>query len=203
MVTEDNFDLGDFEENFSTSSFNPQKFDDPSTFKIRNDPQELLERFKLQLLNAYKVQVRERDEVTGKLVTKTKLKQIKGTKPNANKQGVSDIFAYWEKFVNGHLVQANFLDHNDLKATMLTLSNDVTVDFIAMRKTWGISYSYAALLIRNTIHLFYIFLTRGVGNEERKGYGEAYKETTERKLQNEHKPNPFTKVASYIMGGQK
>lgn len=198
----DNFDdFQEFEDDFSSqyNSFTPQNLNDGSTFKTRNDPAELLERFKLQLLNAYKVVIREKDE-TGKTITKIKLKRIKGTEPIANKQGVSDIFAYWEKFLNGHLVQTNFESMEDLNHIFHPIADTIVKDFLAMRKEWGVSHPQIDLLISNTKYVFYIFLRRGLRNEERRGYGEVYKETTERKTGYQEKENVFQKVGSYMLG---
>ena len=188
-------DTKDFEE---TNSFNPQQMD-PGTFKQRNDPKELLFRFKLQLMNCYTVVTTTKDE-NNKPVKIIKIKRKKNTKPKANKQGIEDIISYVEKFINSHTVQGNTDSFEQFKDKMRFISNDITMHFIANRKDWGITIKDVDTLISNTINLVDLFLTRTLYNEERKSYGESYKETYHKDVKPQRDENVFQKVGNYLVG---
>ena len=69
----DNSGMGfDDQDVFESSATYQPKNSDYDTFSKRNDPQPLIHRFKLQLLNAYEEEVEEKDE-TGKIVKKKKV----------------------------------------------------------------------------------------------------------------------------------
>jgi len=193
-----NDDLGDFEDNFN---FTPQNLDS-NTFKQRNDPSDLLYRYKLQLMNAFVVEVETEDEDGRKKKTK-KVRQRKGTVPKANKEGIEDIISYIETFINSHIVQSNLPSMNDYNDRMMCISQDITKHFIEFADKWGLSISDVDLLIRKTVNLVDLFLTRALFNEERKGYGEAFKETTHKEIRNEDKPNLLQKFGSMLSGGKR
>ncbi|MCK4522454.1 MAG: hypothetical protein KAU20_07815 [Nanoarchaeota archaeon] len=172
---------------------------DADTFKQRTDPQKLLERYRLQLMNAYKVA----DEVKGDHgVTKTvfRIKCKKNTKPKANKQGVEDIISYLEKFINSHVVQGNLPTPEEYRLRLRHISNDLTVHFMAMRKDWDIPLNEIDAVISNAINIIDLFLTRTLFNEERIRFGESFKETVSKDIKPIRKENPFQKVASYLAG---
>lgn len=188
----------------SYSEFRPQQLDS-STFKQRNDPQELLYRFKLKLMNAYEVVQEKEDPVTGKISKKIYIKRKKDSNngyinSRVNKQGVEDIMCYVETLINGHVVQGNIENMSEFRIRMRFIGNDVTAHFIAKRKDWGATINDIDILISNTINLFDLFLTRTLDNEERRGYGESYKENTNRDIKPEVKPNVFQKVANTLAG---
>ena len=188
-----NDDFDDFEE---SNSFSTQSLDS-NTFTKRNDPQELLFRYKLQLMNAYRVEVTVLDTNNHNVPKKVfKIKRKKGTNPKANSQGIEDIISYVEKLVNNHTVQGNITDMREFNNMMLYISQDITKHFMENRVTWAISISDVDVMIAGAINLITIFLTRLLYNEERKGYGESYKETTSRKIEDNEKPNMFQRMGT-------
>jgi len=195
-------DAGDYGANYS--SFTPQSLD-RDTFKARNDPQDLLHRFRLQLLNAYETSKQEEDPTTGKLVTKRFIKirtDLKGKKiaPTCSKRGVDEILAYIEKYINGHTVQCNIDNMSEFRNNMRFIGNDIICHFIAKRADWEMSLKDCDILISNAYNIVALFLSRGLFNEERKGYGESYKENTHREVRPESKPNVFQKLGGYLAG---
>ena len=195
-------DVGNYDSFYS--EFRPQQLDS-STFKQRNDPQELLYRFKLKLMNAYEVIEEREDPVTGKINKKIHIKRKKDGKggylpSRVNKQGVEDVISYVETMINGHIVQGHIESMTEFRTKMRFIANDVTCHFIAKRTDWGATINDTDILISNTINLFDLFLTRTLFNEERKGYGESYKEETKREVKPEVKQNVFQKVGSILQG---
>ena len=194
----DNSLVDDFYPNESSYSFQPQH-NDGETFKIRNDPAELLERYKLQLMNAYKEKVITPGK-DGQDVITFKIKRKKNTRPKANKQGVEDIISYVEKFINGHTVQGNIESMDEYRNKMRHIANDITCHFMGQRKLWGIDINEIDSVSSNAINLIDIFLTRLLFNEERKGYGEGFKEVTSRDIKPMERPSIFQKVGSFLAG---
>lgn len=186
------------------SQFTPQSLD-KDTFKQRNDPQELLYRFKLQLMNAYEAKKEKTDPITGKItiikVIKTK-KDGQGNhiRPRVNKRGVEDIISYVEKFLNGHTVQGNIESLNEYRTKMRFISNDLACHFISKRTHWGCDVNDIDILISNASNIIDLFLTRTLFNEERKSYGESYKETTHKEIKPENKSNIFQKFGTFLQG---
>ncbi len=202
--TYDNTESGysDYDSDFS--QFTPQQMDG-STFKQRNDPQELLYRFKLKLMNAYEVVKEVEDKDTGKITKKKIIKKKRDGKggylpSRVNKQGVEDIMSYVETLINGHIVQGHIESMNEFRNKMRFISNDVACHYISKRGDWEASIKDIDILISNTTNLFDLFLTRTLFNEERKGYGESYKEETRRDIKPEVKQNVFQKVGGFLQG---
>lgn len=198
----DTYDDAGYDASFS--EFRPQQLDS-STFRQRNDPQELLYRYKLKLMNAYEVIKETEDPNTGKIVKKRYIKRKKDGKGNyiqarVNKQGVEDVMSYVETLINGHIVQGHIESMTEFRNKMKFIANDVTCHFIAKRTDWDCSIKDCDILISNTINLFDLFLTRTLFNEERKGYGESYKEETRRDIKPEVKQNVFQKVGGFLQG---
>lgn len=184
------------------TSHTPQSMD-KDTFEKRNDPQALLYRFRLQLLNAYEIVKESEDSSTGKITRKRVIVRKKDGKgkvlpPRVNKQGVEDIISYVEKFLNGHTVQGNIDTMSEYRNNMCFIGNDVVCHFIAKRRDWNVSLSDCDILISNAINIIGLFLTRTLFNEERKGYGESYKETTHRDIKPEVKNNVFQKAGGWL-----
>jgi hypothetical protein len=188
--------FADFEE---SSQFTPQQLDN-STFKQRNDPSEILNRYKLQLMNAYQVKETVRNEETGEIKDIIKIRFKKGTKPKANKQGIEDIISYLDKLINNHTVQGNITDMAQFNNKMLAIAQDITKHFMENKVTWNITLSDVEVMISNTINLVDLFLTRTLFNEERKGYGESFKDTTTREVKEQEKPNIFQRVGGFLSG---
>jgi len=173
-----------------------------STFKQRNDPYLILQRFKLTLLNAYIDEQKEIDPVTGETKTKKKVKPIPGTKPLMNKQGVEECVSYLEKFVNNHSVQTYYINKEDFNNDMLYISQDVTEHFILKREDWGLDISQTDILIGTLVNQIEIFLRRGIENKEREGYSEGFKETTNRNDSVGEKPQGMvSRLARKFFGG--
>ena len=193
MANEFTDDMSDFEE---SNSFSPNI--DSNTFKQRNDPEELLLRYKLQLMNAYKTIVETKDLDTGEIKKTIKIKQKKNTKPKANKQGIEDIISYVEKYINSHTVQGNMINMDEFRAFMKATALDITKHFLENRDNWNITVTDTDVLISTTVNLIHVFISRAIENEERKGYGESYKETTSREVKDQEKPNLFQKMGSFL-----
>lgn len=184
------------------SSYPQPGLQDGNTFKLRTDPSKLLEDYRLQLMNAYRKEeeLKQRDGSTKKVI---RIKFKKNTKPRANKQGVEDIISYVQKYVNNHTVQGNIFDMIDFRNYMREVANSITMHFHTKREEWGISIKDIDMIINNAIDLIHLFVTRTLGNEERKLYGETYKENTSREFRPEIKPNIFQKIGGFLAGGGK
>ena len=139
------------------------------------------------MLNAFEVE-ETRKTTDGGEVTVKRVKKKKNTTPLCNKQGVEEIISYVEKFINSHTVQGNIDSIAEYNTRMRYISNDIVLHFVSKRKDWGMSLRNCDILISTLINLIDLFLTRPLFNEERKGYGEAYKETTH------HETRPIQKI---------
>ena len=195
---QDEFNSNSYEN--SISSYPQADLNTSGTFKLRTDPSELLESYRLQLMNAYKVEkeVKQEDGTTKKII---KIKFKKNTRPRANKQGVEDIISYVQKFINNHSVQGNIPDMNEFRNFLRSVSNNLTMHFHTKREEWGILKSDIDSIISNAIDLVHMFLTRPLDNEERKLYGETYKESTSREIRPEQRQNLFQKLGGFLTGG--
>lgn len=196
-------DFNDYDDNYNefSNSFTPQNLDH-STFKQRNDPAPIIQRYRLQLMNAYTIEENITDKETGEVKTVTKIRFIKGTNPKANKQGIEDIISYLEKIINSHTVQGNIINMTEYNHKMISISQDITKHFIENRVNWGITLSDCDVMISNFINLIDLILTRPLENEERKGYGETYKDTTTREVRAQDKPNIFQRVGTWFGGNR-
>lgn len=209
MQKQDDWDNYDLKDDFSQSnsyetsnSFYPQdNIKDSGTFKIRTDPSQILEDFRLQLMNAYKSLEEIKDETDGSIKKVTKIRFKKNTTPRANKQGVEDIISYVQKYVNNHTVQGNIEDRNQFNNMMREISNNLTMHFHTQRVFWGIKINDIDTIISNAIDLIDIFLTRTLYGEERKLYGETFKENTQREFKPEQKANWIQKLGGFFSGG--
>jgi len=197
---QDEFNSNSYET--SLSSYPQSDLQSSGTFKLRTDPTDLLEAYRLQLMNAYKkeVEVKQEDGTTKRII---KIRFKKNTKPRANKQGVEDIISYVQKFINNHTVQGNIKDMNEFRNFMREASNSITMHFHTKRAEWGILKSDIDTIICNAIDLVHLFLTRALENEERKLYGETYKENTSREIRPENKPNLLQKLGGFLTGGRR
>lgn len=185
-------------------TLNPSSMDS-GTFKARNDPEPLLHRLKLKLLNAYEVTKEVEDKETGSVKKITVIKSKKGNDgkplpPRVNKQGVEDILSYVETIINGHIVQGHIESMNDYRNKMRFIGDDVICHFIAKRRDWDCSLNDCDILISNVINLFDLFLTRTLFNKEREGYSEGFRETTHTERRPEIKPNMLQKIGGFLDG---
>jgi len=200
----DPYSVNDYADEYNSyenvTEYQPQQADN-DTFKQRNDPKPLLDRYKLQLLKAFKLKEEVTDPDTGEKRIKYKIKVRKNTTPTASKQGVEDIIAYIEKIINSHVVQGNIDSTVEYRNKMRFISNDVTVHFMNKRKNWEVKIEDIDILISNTINLIDLFLTRTLYNKERELYGVTFKDTTNREIKPMDRPNIFQKVGSFLTGG--
>lgn len=195
--------LEDFGSSIESQYTNSPQSMDINTFKQRNDPAELLMRYRMQLMNAYPIRIDTVDDETGRKSSKMVVRRKKDGKGNplpmlCNKKGVEEIISYIEKFINNHVVQGNIETQNEYRNRMRYISNDITVHFITKRQDWDIKLTDTDLIISNTINIVDLFLTRTLFNEERRAYGETYKETTNRELKTQEKPNIFQRVGGAL-----
>jgi len=198
----DNFKDDSFDDLIDSHSYSPN-INSENQFKIRNDPKDLLERYKLSLMNAVIVETVVIDPETGKETKRKKVKFIKGTKPICNKQGQQGIITYLERFINNHTVQGNIPSMEDFNNYMRYVSTDLICHYISNRKDWGMSIRNIDKVISTSIHEIHIFLTRTLFNEERKLYGESFKETTSVEKRPENKASVWQKMGSFLGGGNK
>lgn len=179
----------------------PMEMND-STFRQRNDPSLILQRFKLSLLNAYIDESETTEPVTGTTKTIKKVKPIPGTKPLMNKQGVEECVSYLERFVNSHSVQTYYVSKEDFNTDMLYISQDVTQHFILKRKEWGVDISQIDVLIGTLVNQIEIFLRRGIENKERDGYNVTTRESNSRSFEdNKSRNGVLSRFAKKFFGG--
>lgn len=177
-LLDDDFD-DQFSEYDNSLERRPQELDE-GTFDKRNNPKTILKELKMQLLNVYEKEVTKKDEENGEVTITMSIKQIPGTTPLCNKQGVQEIVSYVQNIINGHIVQSNFLDLKDFKDFMLHISQDVTQHFVCKRKDWGLTITQVDILISRVVNIDEGFLRRALYNKERESYGETYKENYNR-----------------------
>lgn len=194
----DDFYLDDYNSNAFSNSFNPQRLE-RDTFKQRNDPEIILHRFKLQLMNAYEEEAKVKDENGVEKVVKT-LKFKKNTVPLCSKQGVEEIIGVAEKYINSHTVQGNMENFEQFRNTMRAIAFNIYDAFIEKRRDWQMSIKDCDIISTTLKDMVHLFLTRTLFNEERKGYGESYKETTHHETKAQEKPNFFQKVGGFLIG---
>lgn len=195
----DDYDPEEFSD-FETSVTREPRHNDGDTFKQRNDPQPILDRFRLQLMNAYLIKEETKDEISGEIKTKTKIKRRKNTKPKANKQGIEDIISYLEKIINNHVVMGNLTNIVEYNNRMRIISDDITIHFVANREDWGITIKDVDILIRNAIQLIDLFLTRTLFNKERDSYTEGFKETRHTESKPKEKKGVFESMKNFVWG---
>jgi len=179
----------------------PMEMND-STFRQRNDPSLILQRFKLSLLNAYIDEEETTDPVSGQSRIKKKVKPIPGTKPLMNKQGVEECVSYLERFVNNHSVQTYYVSKEDFNTDMLYISQDITQHFILKRKDWGVDISQIDILIGTLVNQVEIFLRRGIENKERDGYNVTTRESNNRSFDDKaNRSGVLSRFAKKFFGG--
>ncbi len=194
----DELDFDDLDSRENSLDFEPQRMD-KDVFKQRNDPQKLLQRYKLQLMNCYTRKEEVLDK-KGKKKTIFKVHKKKNTYAKANSQGVEDIINYVEKLINSHTVQGNIDSMSDFRHLMRHVSNDLTMHFMTMRREWDVKLNDIDSIIAGAINLIELFLTRTIFNEERKGYGESFKETTNREVRPKDRMSIMQKLGSFMAG---
>ena len=72
---------------------------------------------------------------------------------------------------------------------------------MVMRNKWAVNITDIDSIIASSINLTELFLSRTLNNEERKSYGESYKETTNREFKPSDKVNFMQKLGSFLSGG--
>lgn len=191
-------DMSDFED---TKTSQPQNMDD-NTFRQRNDPAPLIQKFRLHLMNAYILEEHRENEDTGETITVKKFKFRKNTTPMANKEGVEGIINYLTTIINNHIVQGHLPTIDEFKDAMKNISKDLLTHFYDKQNDWGISDSNVDVLAVESVNMIYLFLSRTLFNKERESYNEGFKETTSRKVDSDDRPSTFSKIASFLMPGK-
>jgi hypothetical protein len=203
--------MGEIDDFFKEDSENSAEFtmemnpsnNDNSTFKIRNDTEELLLRIKLHLLNAYKEIVIFVDPDTKEERRQYKIKRVKGTNPICNKQGLAEIEGIIESYVNGHTVQTNYLNKEDFNTDISFICSNIILEIVMNREKWGLTSEAVYSLTSRITDLVSLFLRRGIDNKEREGYSETIKESTHRDLNNNQNNKGFMDNLRNLMGGKK
>lgn len=199
-MKDDDIDIYDDADDFSDSwGYEPKNLD-PNTFKLRNDPDTLLKSIRLELMNAYEKEVTYIDD-EGIERTKTKIVKKKNTEPKANEEGIEDIISYLRKFINNHVVQGNIPTEDKLILDMKHISQDITAHFHNKRESWEISHEDIDTIISTCTNLVYFFLTRLLFNEERKSYGESFKESSHKEIKERPRNGMFQKMGRFFAGG--
>lgn len=181
MEDKDSFGDGSFsnDDSFEDTFSNDWKPQDMSfdTFKLRNDPENVLKKIKFYLMNVEEVY----DKKLNKVILSTKNNPITGEQvsPLVNQQGVEEIMLVLEPIINNHNVMGNMLDSSEHKKTMLHISNDLTVYFWGKQEKWKLDRDHVNALIQFLSHEISIFLSRTIDDAERKHYGESFKESRE------------------------
>lgn len=165
------------EDNVFDEEWKPQGMN-YDTFHLRNDPTSLLKEIKFYLMQVEevgeknnpnkKVLIRKKDPFTGKEV-----------RPIVNQQGVEEIMMALRPIINNHNVMGNTSSENFHIKRMNFISGDLTVLFWSKRDKWNLDRDNVNGLIQFLSHQIDIFLTRTIGDAERKHYGESFKETRE------------------------
>lgn len=181
--------------------FGESKKMDSESLKIRIDPQDLLHRFRLQLLNAYEVQIKEKDK-SGVVRIVKKVKTRGNVTPTCNKQGVSEIINYLEKYINTHVVLGNLVNEDAFNSAMKEASMDITGYFISKRLDWDMSINNVDGLISSSVNLVHFYITRLLQDRERGHLSEGFKEVTHKNFGENKDKGFFEKVAGFFTGNK-
>lgn len=141
--------------------------------QIRLDPSNILNEFKM-FLNAEIEVVKEVEGVFKREVIPIGI-------PKANKQGIAAILNRLSQIVNPQVVQGNFaMDNHGKSMTYDQYIYEVQISLGDMiygnLYAYGIEEDEAQTIIDGMMDLIIPFMTRLLGNEERKSYGETFRE---------------------------
>lgn len=175
---------------------------DRDSLNLMLNPEKLLHRFRLQLMNAYEVEERVKDD-NGIFIMVKKIKFRKNTRPTCNKQGVAEIINYLEKFINNHVVLGNISNEDSFNDLMRSISLDIVGYFISKRRDWEMSLSDIDGLISSSVNVVHLFITRLLFDKQRIHIGEGFKEFTHNNPSNERDKGFFEKVAGFFSGSKK
>jgi hypothetical protein len=200
MRENEDFDFEDLQSGNEESFTREKQEIDTSTFKLRNDPQEVLERFKLSLLGLFKNKKIITDE-DGNTQVQYIIKKKNYVNAMCNRQGAEDIINYIEKSVNGHTVQSFMDGEINFKSLMELNADDITAHFMSKRDDWQVSIKDIDLLIASTINFIEFFLRRTIDNKERESYDVGFKETTSRDIKPREKESFLQKFAGFFNKG--
>jgi len=178
----------DFDEEDSFSSdWKPQDMS-YDTFKLRNDPENILKKIKYYLMQVEETSDSDNPNI---MVLKAKKNHVTNEKVTAlvNQQGVEEIMLVLEPIINNHNVMGNMASSAEHMKLMLHISNDLTVYFWGKQSDWKLDINHVNSLIQFLSHEISIFLSRTIGDAERTHYGESFKETREVKPMSHEKKN--------------
>src|SRR6056297_2983766 len=166
------------ENNFSfDNDWKPQDMN-YDTFKLRNDPSNLLKEIKFYLMQVEEIE--DKNNPSKKVLTRKKDPFSKTIiRPIVNQQGVEDIMTVLTTIINNHNVMGNTSNESFHIKRLNFISNDFTVLFWSKRVKWDLSRDNVNPLIQFISHQIDIFLSRTISDAERKHYGESFKETRE------------------------
>lgn len=187
-----NSNEGDMFENSYDVKPNNMDYD---SFQLRTNPTPILEELRMELMR--KTKKYHKDGSLKDAMGRYDLIQIPNTKPMANALGVEEIIMSVRKIFNNHVVQGNTVDQSHHKEKMRYVADMLTIIFWTKRKDWGLNLNDVNQLIGTITTMSDYFLSRTIGNEERKAYTEAYKENTSREIRNSpSRPNMFSRMFS-------
>lgn len=183
---------------FSNDDFNNDNlvFDDDwkpqnmnfDTFQLRNDPTNLLKEIKLYLMQVEEVS--DPNNPSKKSFSRKKDPfSKKEVSPIVNQQGVEEIMMALRPLINNHNVMGNTSSEIFHIKRMNFISGDLTVLFWSKRDKWNLDRDNVNPLIQFLSHQIDVFLTRTIGDAERRHYGESFKETREVKPMVNEKKN--------------
>lgn len=155
--------FGGFNERY-TQSLNPEITSE--ILNIRLNTENFLKENYLFLSAQYEAQeTTENDD--GELITETVLRQIKGAKPFLNPYGVRMVMGILREYVNPHTVQGN-TERDELRLMTKYFSKRLIVFLVARKDKIGLLDRNIAILHQTLVNQVYLFLSRTVGNWERK-----------------------------------
>jgi len=202
-LSNDDLDLGnDFSNDFGEMDsfgvdWKPQdmSFD---TFKLRNDPSNLLKTIKYMLMSVEE----SLDKETNKVIIIKKVNPLtkEEVRPLVNQQGVEEIMLVLHPIINNHNVMGNMSSELVHTKKMRFISDDLTVYFWTKQEDWGLSIDYVNPIILFLSTQIDLFLSRTIGDLERSHYGESFKETREVKPMVHEKKNFLSNIGGMFRG---
>jgi len=187
-----NYSSDGYDDESFSSDWKPQdmNFD---TFKLRNDPENILKKIKYYLMQ---VEETTTAKDPNRIVLKAKKNSVTNeeVKPMVNQQGVEEIMLVLEPIINNHNVMGNMASSAEHLKMMLNISMDLTVYFWGKQSDWKLNINHVNSLIQFLSHEISIFLSRTIGDAERTHYGESFKETREVKPMVHEKKNFLSNI---------
>lgn len=185
---DDSFDNDSFDSSSYDSDWKPQEMG-YDTFKLRNDPTVLLKEIKHYLMQVEEV---SDENNPNKIVIRRKRNPFDHSKlvtPMVNQQGVEELMLCLKPLINNHNVMGNTSSENYHVRRMNFIGGDLIVLCWSKREKWDLARDNVNPIIYFIVHQIDLFLTRTIGDAERRHYGETYKESRELKPMVQEKRN--------------